>query len=160
MKIGVVADTHSREVPSEVLEAFADVDVIIHAGDFCTLEDYNVFAKLKKEFYSVIGNMDDSQLIKKLPVKKIFELGGLRFGLYHGHGPAKRVLDFVQEEFAEECLDVIIFGHSHQALKKTIGSTLYFNPGSPNDDISAPYCSYGMLEIKGQKIKAQIIKID
>jgi len=35
--IGVISDTHGR-LPPQVAAAFADVDLIIHAGDFNTNE--------------------------------------------------------------------------------------------------------------------------
>jgi predicted phosphodiesterase len=38
------------------------------------------------------------------------------------------------------------------------GSVLYFNPGSPNDAIFAPYQSYGILEIN-DRIVGTIVKV-
>ena len=45
MKIGVVADTHSLALPKQMLDDFKNVDLIIHAGDFCSMK---VIEKLKK----------------------------------------------------------------------------------------------------------------
>ena len=56
-------------------------------------------------------------------------------------------------------MDCVIFGHSHQPFNETIDHVLYFNPGSPNDIISAPYCSYGILEVTDKKIVAKLIKV-
>jgi predicted phosphodiesterase len=53
----------------------------------------------------------------------------------------------------------VIFGHSHHALNETIGTTLYFNPGSPNDVVRAKFFSYGLILIEAGKIKAEIVKI-
>lgn len=159
MKIGVVADTHSKEVPKEVLSAFKEVDFIIHAGDFCTADDLKVFTGINT-VKAVYGNMDESALCKNLPERLIFEYEGLKFGVYHGTGPAKRVLEFVQQEFKKDKLDVIVFGHSHCPINQKIGNVLYFNPGSPNDTVVAPYCSYGILEINDKKVTGKIIKLD
>ena len=158
MKIGVVSDTHSFSIPQQLVKDFADAELIIHAGDFCSKEVYNGFAKMKT-LKAVYGNMDDADLCRKLPRKDIFECEGIRIGVYHGEGPAKRVLDFVREEFKEDKVDVVVFGHSHQPLNEVIDNVLYFNPGSPNDKIYAPYCSYGMLEIRNGKVNGKIIKI-
>lgn len=160
MKIGVVSDTHSLEIPREVLTQFKNVDVIIHAGDFCSSKDFNVFKALKKDLYAVYGNMDSNDLRKSLPETKVITLEGVKIGIFHGEGPAKRVLDFVKEKFKGKRLDVVIFGHSHVAISEKKGKTLYFNPGSPNDRITAPFCSYGILEINDGKVESKIIKIN
>ncbi len=158
MKIGVVSDTHSQEIPQQLIKDFADVDLIVHAGDFCSKNVYDSFTKMKT-LKAVYGNMDEADLCRKLPQKNIFECGGLRIGVYHGEGPAKRVIDFVREEFKDDKVDVVIFGHSHHPLNEIIDNVLYFNPGSPNDKVHAPYCSYGMLEIKDGKANGKIIKV-
>lgn len=159
MKIGVVADTHSYEIPQQLIEDFKKCDCIIHAGDFCSVEELNVFKALK-EVDAVFGNMDDGNLRKILPEVKIFEKEGVNIGLYHGEGPSKLVLKFVQERFKNENVNVVVFGHSHHSLNEMIGGVLYFNPGSPNDHITAPYCSYGLLEIKDEKAVGSIIKVE
>ncbi|MCR4338198.1 MAG: metallophosphatase family protein [Candidatus Omnitrophica bacterium] len=159
MKIGIVSDTHSRPLPKQMIEDFKNVDMIIHAGDFCALEDYQRFAKMTKSLKAVYGNMDELKLCKKLPQKEIFECQKVRIGIFHGMGVAPSVLEKVQSEFAHDRVNVVVFGHSHQAYNKSIKNVLYFNPGSPNDKVSAPYCSYGLLTIDEGKFSAEIIKI-
>src|SRR3989338_9651989 len=151
MKIGVVTDTHSRSIPQQLFNDFNGVDFVVHAGDFCTEEDLKIFTSLK-DVKAVYGNMDENRLRVKLPEKLKFKWGNFSIGLLHGEGPAHKVLNFVQEKFKNDKLDVIIFGHSHQPLNEMIGNTLYFNPGSPNDTIFAPFCSYGILEVKDGQI--------
>jgi putative phosphoesterase len=56
-------------------------------------------------------------------------------------------------------VDVVIFGHSHWPVNETINNVLYFNPGSPNDVVRAPYCSYGIINIDAGKISAKIVKV-
>lgn len=159
MKIGVVSDTHSLPLPAELLSALQKVDIILHPGDFCTEADLARFTKIK-DVKAVYGNMDDASLRKKLPEKQIFTLEGVRIGMFHGEGPAKRVPEFVQERFKKDQVDLVVFGHSHQPLQETIKGVLYFNPGSPNDRVHAPYCSYGIIEIQDGKIlKSEIIKL-
>jgi len=158
MKIGVVSDTHSKDVPKEMLKDFKGVDFIIHVGDFCSLDDLKVLTKIK-EVKGVYGNMDDEGVCKKFPRRQIIKVDEINIGLYHGHGPAKRILESVQIEFEKDIVDVIIFGHSHQPMNEVIDNVLYFNPGSPNDTIVAPFCSYGILEINGDQIKGRIIKV-
>ena len=158
MKIGVVSDTHSFQVPPEVINALNKTDLIIHAGDFCTPEDVETFSRLQ-DFKGVYGNMDGADVRRLLPRREILEIEGVTIGIFHGEGPKEGTLDAVQKEFQNQKLDAVVFGHSHQPFNQLIGDTLYFNPGSPNDDISAPYCSYGILEISAAGIAGKIVKV-
>ncbi len=158
MKIGVVADTHSREIPGQLIDDFREVDFIVHAGDFCSLKDFKIFSSLG-HLKAVYGNMDDPALRRLLPRREIFEISGQLIGLVHGDGAAQTVIDYVTAQFKNEHVSTIIFGHSHQPCNKRIKDILYFNPGSPNDLIIAPYCSYGILEIKENQVTGKIIKV-
>ncbi|MCC6758735.1 MAG: metallophosphoesterase family protein [Candidatus Omnitrophica bacterium] len=158
MKIGVVADTHSKDLPKQMLSDLKSVDLIIHAGDFCEVRDYEAVAKIK-EVKAVYGNMDNSEIRKLFPRKQVFKLGAFSVGLFHGEGPPKTILEKVKEEFQKDKVDIVIFGHSHQPLNQKEGDVLYFNPGSPNDTVFAPYCSYGIIEIDDKKFSAKHIKI-
>jgi putative phosphoesterase len=158
MKIGVVSDTHSHLVPAQLLDDFKDADLIIHAGDFCSVNDLKLFKKIC-EVRAVFGNMDGLELRQILPEEDIFEVDGVTVGLYHGYGSPERVLDFVRIKFKKNKVDMVIFGHSHQPVNETINSVLYFNPGSPNDVVRAPYCSYGIINIDAGKISAKIVKV-
>ena len=98
MKIGVTADTHSLEVPQALIKDFQSMDLIIHAGDFCSVSDYMLFDGLG-ELKAVHGNMDESDLVDRLPRKDIFEIEGYKFGLFHGAGSPQKNLEIVQSEF-------------------------------------------------------------
>ncbi len=158
LRIGVVADTHSRELPKMMLKDFKSVDLIIHAGDFCDTSDYKVFSAIK-EVKAVYGNMDTAAIHKLFPRRQIFKLGAFTVGLFHGEGPPKTILEKVKEEFQKDKVDIVIFGHSHQPLNQKEGNVLYFNPGSPNDTVFAPYCTYGILEIANKDFSAKHVKI-
>lgn len=158
MKIGVISDTHSRPIPEKVLKDLKKTDLIIHAGDFCDEDDLKVLSAIKP-VKAVYGNMDEPALLKKLPAKQIFEWNGFKIGIYHGEGSPAQVLDKVKAQFAKDKVDAIIFGHSHKAFNETINNVLYFNPGSPNDTIVAPFCSYGTLEVINGKLVGKIIKL-
>jgi len=157
MKIGVTADTHSQALPRQMLEDFKKVDLIIHAGDFCSMDVWEVLKKIK-EVKGVYGNMDEPPVHKLLPRKQVIGCGNFSIGLFHGKGAAKNVLEVVQNEFKSTKVDCVIFGHSHQPLNEMIDHVLYFNPGSPTDLVVAPYRSYGLLDID-KNIQAKIIKV-
>jgi len=158
MKIGIVSDTHSLDIPQQVLDDFKNVDLIVHAGDFCSMADVKIFRRINK-VQGVFGNMDGLEIRQIFPERDIFELDGFKIGLYHGHGAPDKVLGFVRAEFRADKPDIVIFGHSHYPCNERIDNTLYFNPGSPNDLVRAPYCSYGMLDIRNGQIVAKIVKV-
>lgn len=157
-KIGVVSDTHSLELPAQMLKDFKNVDMIIHAGDFSEIGDVNVFRKMKT-FHAVHGNQDDGEVRGQFPRKQIIQCGDVAIGLFHGEGPRKQVLNVVKDEFKKDNVNMVIFGHTHEAFHEVIDGVLYFNPGSPNDTLFAPFCSYGLIEIAGAAINANIIKV-
>ena len=158
MKIGVVSDTHSHRIPAEVLKALKSVDLIVHAGDFCTVDDLKIFKKIGS-VRAVTGNMDGLELRQLLPERDLFEAEGKIIGLYHGRGRPEQVPAFVREEFKKKKVDIVIFGHSHHPFNEKIDGVIYFNPGSPNDLMRAPFRSYGLIEIKNGKINAEIVKV-
>ena len=158
MNIAVLSDTHSLPLGQKLLDDLKDFSLIIHAGDICdarTLDALRTLAPVK----AVQGNMDDPVLKKKLPLKELLVIDGVKVGGYHGHGPTRDALSNALAQFKDEDPDVIIFGHSHQPLKQMAGKILMFNPGSPNDTVRAPYLSYGVLKISNGKVKADIVKI-
>ena len=159
MTIGVLSDTHSFSIPSVVTESFKSVDLIVHAGDICDLSTLKLLNKIAP-IRAVQGNMDELAVKKILPLKDIILCGGLKIGLTHGHmGQSREAIKNASACFKDDKIDIVIFGHSHQAINEKIDGILYFNPGSPNDVIKARFFSYGLIHIDAGKIKAEIIKI-
>jgi putative phosphoesterase len=162
MKIGVLSDTHipdrAREVPRKLLEAFSDADMVIHAGDLVDLSVHKALCAVCKDVRAVSGNMDPSEIKSMFPPRQIIRAGAFTIGVVHGWGPPKKLLEIVKEAFKAEKCDIVIFGHSHQALSEQDGKTLYFNPGSPTDNVFAPFKSFGIIEIT-DTINARIVKL-
>lgn len=162
MRIGVISDTHisdkAQELPEKILEGFAGVDMIVHAGD---LVDLDVLKKLKSVCTVVLavwGNMDPPEVRSQLHEKEIINVARFKIGLMHGYGAPSRLIDVLSAEFKDDKVDVIIFGHSHNPVNEKKGNVLFFNPGSATDKVFAEYNSYGILEIN-DKIEAKIIKL-
>lgn len=159
MKIGVISDTHAKDLvdlPVRIPEALRDVDLIIHAGDYTTI---NLLDQLRYlgNFKGVHGNMDTKELRRELPAKEILEIEGFRIGITHpaeGGSPIgleKRV----GAEFGTD-LDLIIYGHTHKPVNKRIGNVIYFNPGSATGVFPARYRTYGILRIEDE-IEGELI---
>lgn len=163
--IVVLSDTHipvrAAKIPQQAIERFKDADLIVHAGDFQTIEVVSLLKSYGK-FVGVAGNMDSDDTADALPEKAIINIKNgnkeFKIGLVHGFGApqglAERILGFFEEKF-----DCIIFGHSHSPFNEKINGTLMFNPGSPTDTVFAPINTFGMLKI-GKEIIGEIIKIN
>ena len=158
MKVGVISDTHipnrAKKIPGKIIELFSDAALILHAGDIVdksVIEELETIAKVEV----VKGNMDKPDV--PFPVKKVLNVEALRIGLIHGFGSPFGIRNRIRKEFDE--IDIIVYGHSHKPYNKTENGVLFFNPGTPTDKIFALYNSVGILEIKGDSVKGQIIRL-
>ncbi|MFB3161697.1 metallophosphoesterase family protein [Neobacillus sp. 179-J 1A1 HS] len=159
MKIVALSDTHlpkrNRGLPPRLLEELQDVDLIIHAGDWQTIDVYyqlQTYGKVE----GVYGNVDNDDVTGLLPSKKIVEAGGFRIGITHGHGKGKTTEKRAIAAFEGEKVDCIIFGHSHIPVKRYEENLLIFNPGSPTDKRRQKFFSFGVISLS-DKITAEHI---
>jgi hypothetical protein len=77
VRLGILADTHGR-LPSEVLDVFANVDLILHAGD---VGEPAILATLEAlaPVTAVYGNVDGGALRARLPRVAAVTVDGFRF---------------------------------------------------------------------------------
>jgi len=147
MRIGVLADTHLREVTPFLEAIYArflkDMDLILHAGDI-TSSKIILFLR-QRPFAGVHGNMDGPEVRRALPSKQVIEVAGLRLGLIHGWGAPEGLEARVASQFEE--VDIIVFGHSHQFGQRRLGRTLLFNPGTASGFSPTGKHTLGILEI-------------
>lgn len=147
-RVGVLADTHCPEfvgqLPPRVLEAFAGVDLIVHAGDVNgqqTLDALSTVAPVlavRGDHDRTLGSLPAS---REIPVegKRVFVVHGnrsrwleepqtllwtLTLGLFRPH---KGLPQALRRRFPDA--DVIIYGHTHRASVETLRGALLFNPG-------------------------------
>jgi putative phosphoesterase len=160
MKIVCISDTHISDryeaLPPVLLKELSRVDLIIHAGDFTSLEFYE---KLKtiKPLRAALGNLDALELRAHLKEKETFTVNKFKVGIMHGFGRPDSVLENVKKSF-DQSYDLIVFGHTHNTLNEKIGKTIFLNPGSPTDKIFSACNSYALIEIE-DTINVKIIKI-
>lgn len=151
MRLAVLTDTHVgsiHELPGPMLKALADVDLIVHAGDFIETAVLEGLRSLR-EVKAVCGNMDSKGIRAALPRKDLFVVAGKKIGVVHGSGAPRGIASRVRAEFDE--VDVIIFGHSHLACNERIRGALMFNPGRCRE-------SYGLLTI-ADDVRAEVVRI-
>jgi hypothetical protein len=123
LRIGVISDTHGFLDP-RVESLFRGVGHILHAGDIG-------FPSLLLELgeigpvTAVGGNTDEPGLYQETAV---VELAGRKFLVHHIVDP-RAPAPALERRLRREQPDVVVFGHTHQAFCRTLGTTLYFNPG-------------------------------
>lgn len=165
MKIVVVSDTHmprmAKKLPERLVRSLATAERILHAGDWTSEAVYDQLARFAP-VEGVAGNNDGSAIAAKLGYRKKLFIGEVRIGLVHGHGPQARRTAEQQAalSFAPDEVDMVVFGHSHVPLRKTVGGVLMFNPGSPTDKRRQKQFSFGILEIEGKLVQARHVFYD
>jgi len=139
VRIGVISDNHGFLDP-EVLEIFAGVIHIIHAGD---IVDPEIIRSLETvaPVTAVAGNMDSGEAMSSLPRDAVGEAGGVRFLV--GHKRKRLLKDLAAGRIAglTEPPDLVVYGHDHVPAAAWVDTTLYLNPGSasaPHEEDDGP----------------------
>lgn len=136
MLIGIISDTHDH-VPhvEQAVEMFKQrqVDLVIHAGDYCSPFNIPPFEGLPLK--GVFGNNDGDLQVLLAKFRKIdaeiggdfleVDLPGCFIAVYHGtHEGITNALRRCNQ------YDVVISGHTHETLDQKFGDTLAINPGT------------------------------
>ncbi|WP_440947619.1 metallophosphoesterase [Methanosarcina sp. T3] len=159
MKLIAISDTHLRtgEVPSQLQNILKDCDLIVHAGDFSTVEAYQAFnasGKLK----AVAGNADTFELRKLLPERLKFEVEGVKIGVVHEGGLS--VMDTTAQGYLarEMGVEILIFGHLHRPLIEK-NDVMLVCPGSPTKPRMSNPSAVELIIEKGS-IKGRILTLE
>ncbi len=145
----VLSDTHSLRLPDIVTARIDACDLIIHAGDFSSVDYFEYMQSFGKEIIGVMGNMDVVPLSSLIPVRRLFTVESIRIALMHGWGAPAFVEESVRMSFHEDEWDVLIYGHTHYPIIRRDTTKIILNPGSPSDKRFAPYKSFAELKIDG-----------
>lgn len=136
MLIGLISDSHDH-VPNieQAVEIFKNrsVDVVLHAGDFCSPFTVPPFEGLPIK--GVFGNNDGDHYLLLDKFRAIdaehfgsfgdLKIDGKRIALYHGTDAPITVA-------LEQCgnYDLVVSGHTHEKKVEMINETLAVNPGT------------------------------
>jgi putative phosphoesterase len=145
MRLGIISDTHGLLRP-QVFEVFEQVDHILHAGDIGPpelLTELEAIAPVT----AVYGNTDGWDLRGRLPEVVQTRIDGFEFLLIHGHqlgSPTPEALHLAYPD-----AEVIIFGHTHRPLLKTVDLVVTaMNPGGAGQRRFNLQPSVGILELE------------
>lgn len=159
MKIGIISDTHIKkntEIIKLLLDKyFSDVDLVIHAGDYSSIEVIDVIRQQKK-FIGVWGNVDTDVVKHILNEREIIQIENFKIGVFHGHGQNKTPMERAYDKFDGDNADIIIFGHNHQPTMQRMNKTLMLNPGSLSRKRREPFYSYIILNIENGELDVQL----
>jgi putative phosphoesterase len=137
LRIGVLSDTHGYLDPS-VLELFAGVRHIIHAGD---VMDPDILRRLEAvaPVTVVAGNLDEPKVMGDLPREVSGEVDGVRFVV--GHKPKRLLNRIVRGKLKLSDYDLVVWGHEHIPSAMWVDGVLHLNPGtasSPEEEDDGP----------------------
>ncbi len=143
-RLGLVSDTHGWLDP-RLIEAFAGLDAILHAGDVGREEVLEALRAIAPTV-AVRGNIDGGAL-HDLPLTAHVEVGQRRIALLHIAGnpgrpnrEARRLIDQLAPE-------VLIVGHSHIPVAGRVGDLTWINPGAAGREGFHPERTAAYLEI-------------
>ncbi len=159
-RIGVISDTHipksAPRVPDAALRHFADVELILHAGDLSSLavlDQLSAYAPVE----AVQGNVELPEVQAALPIKREIVVGGCAIGLVHILGERAHHARNARREFP--AARVVVFGHSHIPYTEDTGGLLLLNPGSATVRRAQPHCTVAILTITDGQPRAAILPL-
>jgi hypothetical protein len=106
---------------------------------------------------AVCGNMDELEVMKKLPKTNFVEIENWKIRIIHRiQSPPTN-----EEVLEDRYFGILVFGHTHQPFVKWINNVLWINPGSPTNPMP-PFVtkpSVGLLKISEHKVEPEIVRL-
>jgi uncharacterized protein len=163
MLIAVIADTHmprgARRLPDACVERIAGADLLLHAGDFSTLEVLRELEAIGPPLLGVHGNVDSAELRRLLPEERVVEADGVRIAMVHDAGPRTGRLERMRRRFGDRA-EVVVFGHSHLPLHDQADDGFQIlNPGSSTERRRAPQHTMGLIQVRNGSAACEVITL-
>lgn len=135
--VGIISDSHDNLPKIEAAVARlndARVELVLHAGDYCSPFAALRYQGLKSKMIGVFGNNDAERELLKTKFESLghevrsrfvsLEVDKVRIGLLHGDEE-----NLLEDLARSQSYDLIISGHTHSLSKLQKGRTVCFNPG-------------------------------
>jgi uncharacterized protein len=162
MRIAIIGDTHlptgARRIPERCLHLVLEADLVVHTGDFTTIDVLGQIERLGPPLVAVHGNIDAPEVVARLPERLSVELGGPSIGIVHDAGPRRGRLERMRAAFPDHT--AVVFGHSHLPLHEEAAGFQIFNPGSPTERRRAPAHTMGLATVEGDRIRFEHVVVD
>jgi putative phosphoesterase len=159
--VAVISDTHlrrgARRIPDACLERLAQADLILHAGDFVSVEALEEIETIGPPLAAVHGNMDSEEVRRRLPSEHTIGAGDVKIGLIHDAGPSRGRLERMRNRFPDTA--AVVYGHSHIPLLEERDGFQLFNPGSPTDRRRQPRHTMGLARVSKGRLEFELIPL-
>lgn len=117
------------------------------------LEELERYARVE----AVYGNMDEPELMERLPRERVVEVGGARIGMIHIPGPRLGREERLRARFPG--CDAVVYGHTHVPQLDRRAGVWILNPGSPTDRRRSPEHTMIELAIADGAVEAQLVAV-
>lgn len=131
-------------MPEPCLELLRAADLVVHAGDFVTIEVLEELRELARDVVGVHGNVDEPGLRSLLPGRTVVDAENLRIGVVHDAGPAVGRHERLRAWFPD--CGVLVYGHTHMPEVAECDGVWIVNPGSPTERRRAPLRTMAVVE--------------
>jgi putative phosphoesterase len=164
-RIGILSDTHMpaglKTMWDEVRLAFADVDLILHAGDIAlpsVLDELERWAPV----IAALGNNDFGMQDPRVAPTQWLDLDGHRLAMVHDMEPEDEPIDVLCRRYlGGERPDIMVTGHTHRERMDFRDGVLQINPGSPVHPHlwSTRLGTVAILDLEPGAIRARILRL-
>jgi uncharacterized protein len=156
VRVGVMADSHGYLDPA-VLELFAGVTHIVHAGDIMDPKILGALATVAP-VTAVAGNLDAGKLADTLPREASGDLPGVSFVVSHKRKRLLKRLSAGKIAIGPKGIgpNLVVFGHEHIPSVVWVEGTLFLNPGtasSPYEEDDDPTVAVVQVEPTGLSVR-------
>ena len=156
MRLLLLADTHlpkrARDLPAQVWAEVESADLVVHAGDWVSVDLLDELEQRSRALLACWGNNDGAALRARLPEVAHATLEGVRVAVVHETGD--KTGRERRADAAHPDVDLLVFGHSHIPWDTVSPRGMrLLNPGSPTDRRRQPTCTYLTLELAGGQVR-------
>lgn len=154
MRILVTSDTHGDFLSlKQAVEQQRSAEIIIHCGDSQGEVDDIRAMYPEKAIYAVKGNCDFGSTLNTV---ETIMVQGKKIFITHGHlYNAKFTIYNLCCAARENSCDIVVFGHTHNALSEYDDGLYILNPGS----LHGYNASYAYIDITDNGIMTNIVKL-
>jgi putative phosphoesterase len=149
----------NRALPAACVARLRAADAILHAGDLTAVAVLELLESLGPPVHAVHGNVDEPELLMRLPAVRVVEADGARILMTHEAGPAAGRLERLRRRFAPMEADAVVFGHSHLPLHEERDGFHIFNPGSPTERRRAPVHTMGLATVHAGRLEFELVEL-
>jgi putative phosphoesterase len=139
------------------MRLLAGAELVLHGGDFVSLQFLEELRGIGPPVEGVAGNMDEPALKELLVKQRVVEVENVRIGIVHDPGPRVGREARLAARFAD--CEAVVYGHTHVPQVERFQHLWILNPGSPTERRSAPTHSMLVLRVKGGRITPELVTL-